>query len=187
MIFRFSSGLSSNWRQPSDNFDNVDYLLKMLPYAGGMSYRNQPTEELTAKMIRLAKDSGYWGWYDIESILRSSFLSGSRQHFYPGCLPSCFWHRYCSHPHSGPPWGVPSRVGLIRPPSISPDSRYARISFNTRLSLILLASRYNSLSWLTLSKNFSKFTCCIVRSTAVWDTQQPYSTVRLGYFFPASL
>jgi len=33
---RFPSGLSSNWRQPSDNFDNVDYLLKMLPYAGGM-------------------------------------------------------------------------------------------------------------------------------------------------------
>jgi len=42
------------------------------------------------KMIRLAKDSGYRGWYGIESILRSSFLSGSQQHFYPGCLPSCF-------------------------------------------------------------------------------------------------
>ena len=47
---------------PAKDFDNVDYLLKMLPYAGGMSYRNQPTEELTAKMINLTKDSGYRGW-----------------------------------------------------------------------------------------------------------------------------
>jgi len=77
MIFRFPSGLSSNWRQPSDNFDNVDYLLKMLPYAGGMSYRNQPTEELTAKMIRLAKDSGYRGWYGIESSGREEIKKGT--------------------------------------------------------------------------------------------------------------
>ena len=32
-----------------------------------MSYRNQPTEELTAKMIQLSHDSGYRGWYGIES------------------------------------------------------------------------------------------------------------------------
>jgi L-ribulose-5-phosphate 3-epimerase len=70
-------GSYPDWRQPSDNFDNVDYLLKMLPYAGGMSYRNQPTEELTARMIRLAKDSGYRGWYGIESSGRDEIKKGT--------------------------------------------------------------------------------------------------------------
>ena len=69
-------GSYPDWRGPSDNFDNVDYLLKMLPYAGGMSYRNQPTEEQTAKMIRLAKDSGYRGWYGIESSGRDEIKKG---------------------------------------------------------------------------------------------------------------
>jgi sugar phosphate isomerase/epimerase len=70
-------GTYPDWRQPSAGFDNVDYLLKMLPYAGGMSYRNQPTEELTAKMIRLAKDSGYRGWYGIESTGREEIKKGT--------------------------------------------------------------------------------------------------------------
>jgi hypothetical protein len=48
----------------------------MLPYAGGMSYRNQPTEELTSKMIRLAKDGGYRGWYGIESSGREAIKKG---------------------------------------------------------------------------------------------------------------
>jgi hydroxypyruvate isomerase len=69
-------GSYPDWRQPSENFDNVNYLLKMLPYAGGMSYRNQPDEELTAKMIRLAKDSGYRGWYGIESSGREEIKKG---------------------------------------------------------------------------------------------------------------
>jgi len=69
-------GSYPDWRAPSENFDNVDYLLKMLPYAGGMSYRNQPTEELTAKMIRMAKDSGYRGWYGIESSGREEIKKG---------------------------------------------------------------------------------------------------------------
>jgi sugar phosphate isomerase/epimerase len=69
-------GSYPDWRQPADNFDNVDYLQKMLPYAGGMSYRNQPTEELTAKMIRLSKDSGYRGWYGIESSGREEIKKG---------------------------------------------------------------------------------------------------------------
>lgn len=69
-------GSYPDWRQPSDSFDNVDYLTKMLPYAGGMSYRNQPSEELTAKMIRLAKDSGYRGWYGIESSGREEIKKG---------------------------------------------------------------------------------------------------------------
>ena len=69
-------GSYPDWRQPSKNFDNVDYLVKMLPFAGGMSYRNQPTEELTAKMIGLAKDSGYRGWYGIESSGREGIKKG---------------------------------------------------------------------------------------------------------------
>ncbi|MCX6253929.1 MAG: TIM barrel protein [Bacteroidia bacterium] len=69
-------GSYPDWRQPADNFDNVDYLQKMLPYAGGMSYRNQPTEELTAKMIRMSKDSGYRGWYGIESSGREEIKKG---------------------------------------------------------------------------------------------------------------
>jgi sugar phosphate isomerase/epimerase len=70
-------GAYPDWRRPADNFDNVDYLKKMLPYSGGMSYRNQPTEELTAKMIKLAKDSGYRGWYGIESSGREEIKKGT--------------------------------------------------------------------------------------------------------------
>jgi hydroxypyruvate isomerase len=69
-------GSYPDWRQPSADFDNVDYLVKMLPFAGGMSYRNQPTEELTAKMIRISKDGGYRGWYGIESSGRDAIKKG---------------------------------------------------------------------------------------------------------------
>jgi len=41
-----------------------------------MSYRNQPTEELTAKMIELSRDSGYRGWYGIESKGREEVRTG---------------------------------------------------------------------------------------------------------------
>jgi L-ribulose-5-phosphate 3-epimerase len=69
-------GSYPDWRAPSDNFDNVAYLQKMLPYAGGMSYRNQPTEEGTAKMIKMVKDGGYRGWYGIESSGRDEIKKG---------------------------------------------------------------------------------------------------------------
>ncbi|MCD6597409.1 MAG: TIM barrel protein [Bacteroidales bacterium] len=69
-------GSYPDWRSPGKDFDNFDYLKKMLPWAGGMSYRNQPTEELTAKMIKLCKDSGYKGWYGIESSGRESINQG---------------------------------------------------------------------------------------------------------------
>lgn len=69
-------GTYPDWREPGDDFDNYDYLIKTLPYAGGMSYRNQPTEELTAKMIKLSKDSGYRGWYGIESSGREEIKKG---------------------------------------------------------------------------------------------------------------
>lgn len=69
-------GTYPDWRRPSDDFDNVEYLEKMLPWAGGMSYRNQPTEELTAKMINMCKTSGYKGWYGIESSGRDAIVQG---------------------------------------------------------------------------------------------------------------
>lgn len=69
-------GSYPDWREPGPEFDNVDFLRKMLPYAGGNSYRNQPTEELTAQMIKMCKDAGYRGWYGIESSGRDAIVQG---------------------------------------------------------------------------------------------------------------
>ena len=69
-------GTFPDWRSPSADFDNYTYLQKTLPYAKGMSYRNQPTEELTAKMIKLSQDGGYRGWYGIESSGREEVKRG---------------------------------------------------------------------------------------------------------------
>ncbi len=71
-------GSYPDWRRPSPDFDNYEYLKKMLPYAGGMSYRNQPTEEQTARMIKLCHDGGYRGWYGIESGGREAIKQGKR-------------------------------------------------------------------------------------------------------------
>ncbi len=65
-------GILPDWRQPGQPVDNVEYLAKTLPYAGGMSFRNQPEDELTAEMIRLAHESGFRGWYGIESAGREA-------------------------------------------------------------------------------------------------------------------
>lgn len=69
-------GTYPDWRSPTDTFDNFDYLKKTLPWAVGMSYRNQPTEEITAKMIKTCRDSGYKGWYGIESSGRDAIVKG---------------------------------------------------------------------------------------------------------------
>lgn len=69
-------GIYPDWREPAGDFDNYTYLQKTLPYAKGMSYRNQPTEALTAKMIELCKQSGYHGWYGIESNGRDAIKQG---------------------------------------------------------------------------------------------------------------
>ncbi|MCP4707697.1 MAG: TIM barrel protein [Planctomycetes bacterium] len=69
-------GSYPDWRSPGPGFDNVDYLKKMLPYAVGLSYRNQPTEELTAMMIKMCQDAGYRGWYGIESSGRDGIKQG---------------------------------------------------------------------------------------------------------------
>jgi len=71
-------GSYPDWRGPSREFDNYEYLRKMLPYAGGMSYRNQPTEEQTARLIKLCQDSGYRGWYGIESGGRDQIKLGKK-------------------------------------------------------------------------------------------------------------
>jgi len=71
-------GTYPDWREPSLDFDNVAYLEKTLPFAGGMSYRNQPTEELTVKMIEMARTSGFHGWYGIESSGREAVRKGIR-------------------------------------------------------------------------------------------------------------
>ena len=71
-------GSYPDWRGPGPVFDNYEYLRKMLPYAGGMSYRNQPTEEQTARLIKLCQDSGYRGWYGIESGGREQIKLGKK-------------------------------------------------------------------------------------------------------------
>jgi L-ribulose-5-phosphate 3-epimerase len=71
-------GSYPDWREPTNEFDNKLYLQKMLPYSSGMSYRNQPTESLTEEMIHLCKESGYKGWYGIESNGRDAVYEGIR-------------------------------------------------------------------------------------------------------------
>ena len=60
-------GTYPDWREPAADFDNIGYLAKTLPFAKGMSFRNQPTDELNAKMLDLCRQSGFHGWYGIES------------------------------------------------------------------------------------------------------------------------
>jgi len=71
-------GTYPDWREPAPDFDNVGYLEKVLPFAKGMSYRNQPDEALTIKMIELTKKSGFHGWYGIESDGRDAIRQGIR-------------------------------------------------------------------------------------------------------------
>lgn len=67
-----------DWRSPSPEFDNVQFLRKTIPYACGQSYRNQPTEALSAQMIQISRDAGYRGWYGIESSGRDAINEGIR-------------------------------------------------------------------------------------------------------------
>jgi hypothetical protein len=69
-------GTYPDWREPSAEFDNYRYLEKTIPFAKGMSYRNQPTEEQTAKLIALCQREGYHGWYGIESKGRDAVRLG---------------------------------------------------------------------------------------------------------------
>jgi len=69
-------GVYPDWREPAADFDNRAYLEKTLPFARGMSYRNQPSDELTVEMIGLCKKAGFHGWYGIESDGRDAILKG---------------------------------------------------------------------------------------------------------------
>jgi L-ribulose-5-phosphate 3-epimerase len=69
-------GSYPDWRGPGPDFDHIGYLQKMLPYAGGVSYRNQPTEQMSAQMIKMCQDAGYRGWYGIESGGREEIKKG---------------------------------------------------------------------------------------------------------------
>jgi len=69
-------GTYPDWRTPDLDYDNYLYLEKTLPYAKGMSYRNQPTDGLTRKMIEICIHSGYRGWYGIESSGRQEIIKG---------------------------------------------------------------------------------------------------------------
>lgn len=69
-------GTYPDWREPGPDFDPFHYLKTVLPFAKGMSYRNQPTENLTAQMIELCKMSRYTGWYGIESNGRAAIQQG---------------------------------------------------------------------------------------------------------------
>jgi len=71
-------GTYPDWRQPANDFDNYTYLQKTIAFAKGMSYRNQPKEELTKKMINMCKYNGYHGWYGIESSGREAINEGKR-------------------------------------------------------------------------------------------------------------
>lgn len=65
-------GILPDWREPSKDFDNVNFLSKTLPYAGGMSFRDQPDEKLSARMINMSHEMGFRGWYGIESAGREA-------------------------------------------------------------------------------------------------------------------
>lgn len=67
-------GVLPDWRQPGGDFDNVEFLRKTLPYSGGMSFRNQPTDALTEEMIKMTYELGYRGWYGIESSGRENVI-----------------------------------------------------------------------------------------------------------------
>lgn len=62
----FGSYVDWRWRDPAV-FDNYAYLKKLLPYAKGHSYKVQPSVEHFEKLIKLCRDSGYRGFYAIES------------------------------------------------------------------------------------------------------------------------
>ncbi len=71
-------GTYPDWREPKPGFDNLTYLRKVLPYAKGMSYRNQHTDDLTMKMLELCRDAGFHGWYGIESDGREEIKKAIR-------------------------------------------------------------------------------------------------------------
>jgi L-ribulose-5-phosphate 3-epimerase len=73
-----SFGTYPDWREPAPDFDNVTYLSKTLPFAKGMSYRNQPADDLSIKMLELCRQKNFRGWYGIESPGRAQIQKAIR-------------------------------------------------------------------------------------------------------------
>ena len=71
-------GVYPDWREPAPDFDNFAFLEKTVRFARGMSYRNQPTGELTRKMLGLSRSGGFHGWYGIESSGREQIREAIR-------------------------------------------------------------------------------------------------------------
>ncbi len=71
-------GMLPDFREPSAEFDNYGFLEKVLPYARALSVRTQPTEEGLVKMIELCRDSGYKGYYGIETSGREGIKETKR-------------------------------------------------------------------------------------------------------------
>lgn len=62
----FGSYIDWRWREPSI-FDNIAYMKRLLPFAKGMSYKEQPDLERFERMIRICHSAGYTGHYAIEA------------------------------------------------------------------------------------------------------------------------
>jgi L-ribulose-5-phosphate 3-epimerase len=69
-------GTYPDWREPGPRFDNEDFLQKTLPYARGMSFRSQPSDAQTLRLIEMTRSAGYRGWYGIESQGREAIRKG---------------------------------------------------------------------------------------------------------------
>jgi L-ribulose-5-phosphate 3-epimerase len=71
-------GTYPDWREPAPDFDNFTYLEKTLPFAKGMSFRDQPEDTLTIRMMQLCQKGGFHGWYGIESAGRNAIARSIR-------------------------------------------------------------------------------------------------------------
>jgi len=69
-------GSYPDWRGPGFGYDHVEYLRKVLPWAGGMSFRSMPSDEETRQMLDICVRGGFKGWYGIESPGREEVRKG---------------------------------------------------------------------------------------------------------------
>jgi hypothetical protein len=58
--------------------DPYTYVRKTVPYATGISFRLQESDQETERLVRLCHDSGYRGFYGIESSGRENIARGKK-------------------------------------------------------------------------------------------------------------
>ena len=58
--------------------DPYTYVKKTVPYATGISFRLQESDQETERLVRLCRDSGYRGFYGIESSGRENIARGKK-------------------------------------------------------------------------------------------------------------